>query len=214
MVLAYLQPSVARDRLIAAGIYSVELAPTSEALSWVLSAIETRIDGWLGQRMAPTDYTERLTTNSAGNVLLYHYPVLAVMGIGWYRDVIPGHESVPVQPIDIPSVWRQDRRLSLPLGNTPVQVTYRAGYDPIPAIVGMATWDLLTLTLKTTGTTGNVGFLDEPVRDATSLSLPGGISKSFRLGGGGSSDGGGSGGGTILDRTLSPLERYRRRIVC
>ncbi|MEG3878843.1 hypothetical protein QT972_15800, partial [Microcoleus sp. herbarium7] len=58
--------------------------------------------------------------------------------------------------------------------------------------------------LDNTGLTGDLSFLEEPIRDVSSISVPG-ISKSFRLGDSGKG-GSGGGGGSAIDRELASLK--------
>lgn len=214
MVATYLPANIALNRLVARGIYTPETAPDLNELEEVLTAIEIRLDEFLHRRVAPTEYTERYVTNPVGDVLLWQDPVIDVLQVGWFRDVIPGSEIGPVEPLKIDSVWRQKRRLNIPLANTPIEVTYVAGFDPIPPVFPMVVMDILTAVIKSPGGLfGGLQFLDEPVKDVSSLSLPGGISKSFRFGGG-SSSGSSSDKGRVLDRYVGPLLRYRKKVIC
>lgn len=93
-------------------------------------------------------------------------------------------------------------------------VEYWAGLQPIPDVVKHTAFAVLKSVIKFGGSMGGFEALNEPTKDLTSLSLPGGLSQSFQRGSGGAGGGGGSkGGGTALDRLLAPIEQYRRRII-
>lgn len=215
---AYLTAESARTRLIATGAYTVETAPTIAAIADLLILLEIRVDGWLGRRMAVEEYTERLISNSVGVALMRQYPVIEVIEAWWYRDAFPGHEQTGFpNPIAVSTVWRQNRNLQFPSAGTPIRVTYRAGYDPVPSIFGQIMYQLLKVAIAKGGLDFNdLSFLDEPVKDVASLSVPGGISKTFRVGGGAAASGAdaGKGSSTTLGRILAPLDRYRKRFTC
>lgn len=215
MPLAYLTAEVARDRLIASGRYTVETAPTLAALTDVLTTIEVRVDDWLGARLAPTDYTETYVSSASSQILLRQYPVISIVSITALPDVLFDGDtaSTPLTPLSMSSIWRQKRTVYVPSANTPFAIHYRAGYDPVPAIAAIAVFDILNHALAHGGSLSDLSFLDQPTRDVASISLPGGLSKTFRVGGAaGSSMNQGS--GRELDRILAPLKRYRRRILC
>lgn len=215
---AYLMAESARTRLIATGVYTVESAPSVAAIADLLTSLEIRLDGWLGRRMAVEEYTERLIANSNGVALMRHYPVIDVLEAWWYRDAFPGHEQTgSPNPISVSTVWRQNRNLQFPLAGTPIRVTYRAGYDPVPPVFGQTMYQLLKVVISKGGLDfSDLSFLDEPVKDVASLSVPGGISKTFRVGGSAAANGADSSkdGSTILGRILAPLDRYRKRFTC
>ncbi|MBD1864255.1 MULTISPECIES: hypothetical protein [Trichocoleus] len=213
--LPLLDPTEARTKLIAAGIYTADNAPSVEILDSLLKDIATRIEQWLGYSPAPTGYIETLRTNSDGVALLRNYPVLDVQEIAVFNDATPGYEPVIISPNKIRGIWRQDRRIYLLSPLTSIRVTYIAGYNPLPKGFSQVAFQILKQVAKTGDLSGDLSFLDEPVRDVSSISLPGGLSKSFRLGGSGGPKGG-SGkdtGSTQLDRILGGLGSYRRKII-
>ncbi|HEY9747922.1 MAG TPA: hypothetical protein V6C63_04555 [Allocoleopsis sp.] len=213
--LPLLEPLEAREKLILAGIYTADNAPAVEVIDSLLKDIATRIEQWLGYAPAPTGYVETLRTNSDGVALTRNYPVLAVQEIAIFSDATPGYDPVVIGPDRVRGIWRQDRRIYLNNPNTPIRVTYIAGYNPLPKGFSQAALQILKQVAKTGDLSGDLSFLDEPVRDVSSLSLPGGLSKTFRLGGSGGPRGGGSkdNGATQLDRILSGLGSYRRKII-
>lgn len=213
--LPLLDATEARTRLIASGIYTADNAPAVETLELLIQEIANRIELWLGYAPTPTGYVERLQTNSDGIALTRNYPVLAVQEIAIFNDAYPGYPPVIITPQKMFGIWRQDRRIFAGSPNTAIQVTYIAGFNPLPPGFTQATFQILKEVAKTGDLSGDLSFLDEPVRDVSSINLPGGLSKTFRLGGSGGPRGGGSKdtGSTKLDRILGALGRYRRKIV-
>lgn len=219
MALAYLTAENALSKLIAMGVNNSGL--TIASLTEVLEAIETRIDEWNHYRVAPTTYEERLRTNDSGNLLLTNYPVISLSSVYLYNDFNAGFNNPNPLEIKIDSIWRQDRRLYVGSPLSACKVTYTAGYDPIPPIFGQVVLAVLQQVIKKSGSGADglsvdLSFLDEPTRDMTQLSLPGGLSKTYRIAGGGSSGSGGNGSDTAvsqLDRLLAPLKRYRRKFI-
>lgn len=213
----YLSPEKARLWLIGSTSFTEATVPPPEELSEIILGIEDRIDEWLGRRVAPTQYTETGVTNHKGIALMTHYPVLSVEEIALYPDVAVGAEPQPIEPGRIAGIWRQDRRLYLWSHGLVLRVRYTAGLEPIPRIFTAVSLEVLSKVLEKSPT-GSLGFLELPFeeREIASISLPGGLSKSFRTHRPGNPKGSGSGAGgsiTELDRLLAPLERYRYPVV-
>lgn len=200
MTLAYLTAAAAQTRLIASEIYSETEAPSKAALEIVLEAIEIEVDAWLRWRMAPSDYAETILTDSSGIALLRHYPVLAVSKVEFLN-----------RPLSVN--WQTGTSVKCDVSFNLVRITYRAGYDPIPPIVPQRIFQVLQTVLDKTGTTGDVSFLNEPIQEVSSISLPGGLRKSFRAAGASSSQSSAKSAETLLDKMLRPLEQYRRGLV-
>lgn len=212
MPIAYLTPDAAQSRLIATGRYTADNAPTVEVLGWALEDLEVLLDGWLGFRAAPTQYKEKLSTNEKGIALMSYYPVVSVESVMVFQDYTAGVSSTPIIPLPVNSVWRQTRSLFLNMNNTPLEVTYTAGLDPLPRLFTQKMWALLLKVDEAGELGGDLGFLEEPAKDIASLSLPGGLTKTFRATGG--SSGGGDGAPTtVLDQVLAGLDKYRQRVV-
>lgn len=194
----------------------VGLPPTDE-LEEILLAIEDRIDEWVGRRVAPTQYTEDDVTNAKGIALLNHYPVLSVEEIALHADRFIGADPTPIDPSRIGGIWRQDRRLYLGSAEMVVRVRYTAGLQPVPRIFTTVALTIFNQAMERSPT-GDISFLEIPYqeREVSSISLPGGLSKSFRTYRPNTPSASGSGAGgsiTELDRLLAPLERYRYLVI-
>lgn len=229
MAATYLTAITAQKKLILSGKYLEDNAPTVEQLENILIEIEIRLDEWLGYRAAITDYEETYKATNHGTVLLANHPVIDVSKLLIQRSIL-GEPDYDV-PIDLlKSIWRHGRTIDIGfdcninyrsqfgltypalyplLGDAPVvKVFYTAGLDPTPPIFASVVYATLLKAIAATGLSGDLSFLDEPTRDTASLSLPGGLSKSFKIGGGAKSEV--PLGETVLDRLFAPLARYRR----
>lgn len=214
----YLSPEKARLWLIGENLFTEETVPSLEDLADIILEIEDRIDEWLERRVAPTQYTETDVTNHKGIALMSHYPVLSVEEIALYPDAaVGGTKPQPIEPGRILGIWRQDRRLYLWERGLVLRVRYTAGLDPIPRIFTTVAFEVLSRALQRSAR-GSLAFLELPFqeREVASISLPGGLSKSFRTYRPSDPKGSGSGAGgsiTELDRLLAPLAKYRYPVV-
>jgi len=199
----YLTPLEVRQRLISIGTYTVETAPSLEQLTYVLEGIEERLDIWLGYHPGRKTYIEDYRSSCSGTVTLAKYPVILVRRVEIYNNI--DHSYPPVYATEnIMSNWLQGTILKVGYPGWMVKVSYDSGYDPLPKRFQRAAFSLLRKSLETSGLTGDLSFLEEPIRDVSSISVPG-ISKSFRLGDSKSGKSGG-GGGSTLDRELASLQ--------
>lgn len=191
--------------------------PLTDDLEEILLAIEDRIDEWVGRRVAPTQYTEDDVTNGKGIALLNHYPVLSVEEIALHADRFIGADPTPMNPSLIGGIWRQDRRLYLGSAGMVVRVRYTAGLQPIPRIFTTVALTIFNQA-RERSPTGDISFLEIPYqeREVSSVSLPGGLSKSFRTYRPNTPSASGSGAGgsiTELDRLLAPLAKYQYCVI-
>lgn len=199
----YLTPLEVQQQLISTGAYTVENVPSLEQLAYVLEGIEDRLDIWLGYHPGRKTYVEDYRSSRTGTVVLAQYPVILVRRVEIYNHADPSYPPVYTTE-NIMSSWLQGAILKVGYSECAVKVVYDAGYDPLPRRFQRAAFSLLRKSLETSGLTGDLSFLEEPIRDVSSISIPG-ISKSFRLGD--SNKGGkGSGGGSALDRELAALQ--------
>ncbi len=161
----------------------------------------------MGFRAAPTKYTEILTSNARGVVLVYQHPVISIEKV---ECMLPHLVGKPEATLDPRAVWAGKRTLAVGYGEgVNYRVTYTAGLDPLPKIFSDVIFNLLGKAFQA----GGLNFLDAPVRDLTNVALPGGLSQTYRIGGSGGGQGGGGGGDTELGRALAPLMRYRRKVI-
>lgn len=210
----YLTAAAARTRLTNLGKYP-DLSEA--ALVDLLPALEDVVDAWLGWRAALTIYRETTKSDRLGHINLTNSPL---QRIDLVASALPSGQiasqvlTQPWQPINY--LWiPQDNRLKVFQSHMPVQVTYVAGYNPLPRVFMNTVFQLLNAALEKSGVSGDLTFLNEPVKDVASVSLPGGLNKSFFKAGQAStslSNKNGS-GETQIDRLLSPLKQYRRHYV-
>jgi len=125
-----------------------------------------------------------------------------------------GADPTPINPN---LIWRQDRRLYMGSAGMVVRVRYTAGLQPIPRIFTTVALTVFNQAMERSPA-GDISFLEIPhqEREVSSISLPGGLSKSFRTYRPNTPSASGSGAGgsiTELDRLLAPLERYRYLVI-
>lgn len=208
-----IDPAEARARLIAIGDYTEDNAPTVEALALVLDSLEAYLVNWLGYYPGVREYEEVLPLNVNSVVTLTNFPVIGVESIALYQDYLPHVHTMPIQVLEVPTIWRQGRTLPIPACSCRwVKVRYTAGM-PVPKEVAVAMFQLLRKALEEGGISGDLSFLFEPTRDVTSISIPG-MSKSWALGGANAANNNGGGStGTIGDRMLRMLQPLRRNYI-
>lgn len=227
MAIAYLQAAEARSKLIKSGKFNELTAPGLADLEEVLEIIEIRLDSWLLYRAAPTDYVEIYKITDSGVVNLSNYPVLSVSSIV-IKSILQGQTDQAIPTSSMKSVWQSGRTLSFGIPNRPtfqfqlqpgapgilpfrnanatLEVQYRAGLDPLPREFKLVVFSILMKALQESGLSGDLSFLDTPTRDVSSLSVPGGLSKSYQLG----KPSGAGGGGSEGDRLMGLISQYRR----
>lgn len=212
----YLSVDRARSRLIAAGFYTAQTVPAEIVVSEWLLELEDVIDEWVRHRIVETRYQEVTRTNQKGIVLLNHYPVVEVEEVAIYADQPTNSQPTPLNPSEYSGIWRQDRRLYTSLINVSVRVFYRAGISPVPRILTNTLYLLLHQFVEKGCPPTGFSFLNEIHQDVKSISLPGGLSKSFETYRSSSKPSTGSGPGgalTELDYLLAPLKQYRYPVV-
>ena len=199
----YVTPLEVQKQLISIGNYTVETVPSLEQLAYLIDGIEERLDIWLGYHPGRKTYIEDCRSSRTGAVTLSQYPVILVRRVEIYNHADPSFPPLQITE-NIMSNWLQGGILKVGYPERAVKVVYDAGYDPLPKRFQRAAFSLVRKSLETTGLTGDLSFLEEPIRDVSSISIPG-ISKSFRLGDS-KKGAGGSGGGSALDRELASLQ--------
>ena len=207
---AYLPLDFLKTRLLA-GLYTPQNLPSDEDLLFIIELAEIRFEEWLGRRLVVTNYLERQRTNSKGVCLVRNFPVLEVHQVTLVPIDQFGTSASPLTLGRFRGTWWQGRRINTGRSGVVVEVSYTAGLDPLPRILYSVFYQLVYSILSTTGTTGDLSFLDAPTKDVASVSLPGGLSKSYRIGGLLSQSGGGGSqlGSSEIDRVLGSLGKYR-----
>jgi hypothetical protein len=191
----------------------------------LLRGIESRIDEWLNWRPALTRYVEYLTPNKSWHLYLNNYSPQSIISVkSRYpsyiknspeaiaeKEASPPDNEDTIYTLGVNAFWDNDSRIRInPYRNAfpsyrqdfiQFEVTYYAGLDPLPRIFTETVYEVLLAAVEN----GNsLGFLHDPTSDTQSLSLPGGLSESKKLGDTKSSN--------YLERLLQPLSKYRRTL--
>ena len=201
--MTYLLPEQARLKLIESGLYTDLTAPQSAYLEIILESIRAIVDGWMGQSLIPRQYTEVVTSGvTTPFALLSHYPIISIASVVSSAPGFIGSISIPVAA----AFTGMTRTVSLGYPRARCQVTYTAGYQPLPDGLSSSIFGMLIASLKTKNPL-DLSWLNAPVREVQSFSLPGGLSKTFSNNGQGKSD---AGIETQVDRFLAPFAKYRK----
>ena len=202
----YLDPAIARDRLVALGVYTEETAPSTPLLEMMLGRLCDLMHQWLGRRLAVTSYTTAIESDRFGRI---HLPVWPVLGVEALAARGPGlvQERLPLTPIM--AYWHGDRIIHTGLARQRIEVIYTAGIDPLPEAINDCLIDLLLAAIAQDPTLRSVNWSwfnlgDYPVE---SVELPGGLRKSFAVSTGVALNS--KPQPTQLDRLLYPLTPWR-----
>lgn len=188
-----------QSKLIASGLFTTEDVPSLESLDFLVEMLVPRFETWLGYSPMPKQYVQERRTNRKGLLILEELNIISIESVlvKWYEDTtIPNNPQWETLPV----IWKGGDRIDTFEPEVLIKITYTAGYDPIPALFKNCFFDLIRKTIKESGISGDLSFLEEPIKDVSSISIPG-ISKSFRL----SDKKGDVPEGSQLDRILSPL---------
>lgn len=202
----YLDPAIARDRLITLGLYTEDTAPSTSLLEAVLDRACDLVHQWLGRRLAITTYTTALESDRFGRIKLPVWPVLGVESLAARGPGLTS-ERLPLTPIM--SYWQGDRIIYTGLARRAIEVTYTAGVDPLPEAINDCLLDLLMAVIAQDPTLRSVNWSwfnlgDYPVE---SVELPGGLRKSFAVSTGVALNS--KPQPTQVDRILYPLAPWR-----
>lgn len=206
---------VVAAKLLLYGNYTTATMPPAEWTTDVITTIEDRLEDWLGYSLGVRTYTETYTTDDLGRIQLRKYPVGSIIKVEQLLprivDGVNGAVIIPGNNYNVIGSTNQRGIVWFGMPELTVAVEYIAGNPEMPASVFSVLLATLMELLKHTVPPHypDWGFLSEPTRDYTSISLPSGLSKSFELGKAGNYTGIAS-RGTIQDRLFAPLSRYRR----
>jgi hypothetical protein len=193
--------------------------PSDLWLNEVLEIGEETIDSWLSHKFGKRQYQEKGVASEDGEVFLRQCPVLEILKVSIY---LPDYPNSPpgASPIDLEqyegfAVWLHRNSIWVAYPRVVATIDYIAGIEPIPPEVERVAFNLFRFFLENTppGDYPDTTALNAPTRDMTSLSLPGGLSRSFQLGSSSDESRGVPGTGSILDRLMQPLKKYRRLYV-
>jgi hypothetical protein len=208
-MLAYLLPEEFVELLPA---WNLEVPPI-EDLTRFLEFLEARLDAWLGYRYAATDYDETMVSNIDGIIFFRHRPVIEVYEV---LERVPTVYNQSETWVKVLASWDQGDIVAVPSVRVRYRCRYQAGHLDIPLIIKDCLLSLLNSYFEGGGKITAASFLsysNTPIRDLTNVSLPGGLSQTFRVGGGGGpiNSGVSRSRGTILDRAFEPLLDLRVR---
>jgi hypothetical protein len=212
----FLTAQLVKDRLLRYGTYTALTMPPDDWIDEVAIEIEDRLENWLGFDLGIETYTELHTTDELGRIQLRKYPAISIEKIEQLLprilDATSGAVTIPSNQYNVVGITNQRSIVWVGQPEATISVTYTAGRAETPTeFLGVMFATFMEL-LKHVVPPGypDWGFMSEPTRDYTSLSLPSGLSKSFELGKPSGSSGGAPSKGTIEDRLFAPLGRYRR----
>jgi hypothetical protein len=204
----YFDPTETQQRLVNLGFYDLNTVPTVEVIQYNLGLAENYIDEYLCYHAPRSTYTETLHANYKGVIVLSEYPVISIAQV------------ICLRPDIVPNPMAQEVTYSYHMGRRVVgglipdvlyEVTYEAGYDPLPPIFQNVMLNILKKLLEQPHPSA-IADLMIPSRDISSLGLPGGLSKGWQTGKLTADNDGGQFAGTELGRILSLLKRYQRKV--
>lgn len=164
----------------------------------LLLGIQSRIELYLGFCPLVTEYREKYMSNEQGCIALKKYPVISVLDTKVVRGRLTGR---PFRINDAIAAWRGGTTVYVGSAYTLIEILYEAGLEPLPQIFKEVARDLAIACVNPENTISE--SFQSPTRDITSVSIPGGLSQSFRLGQ--------TVPTTIFERICVPLEPYKRK---
>jgi hypothetical protein len=199
--LTLLQPVYELTGFENSGLIEMLLDPANQStLELILRKLEERVDQWVGYRIAPTQYTESLGADALSPLACTsNYPIISIVNV----QPIPNRLPYYLPTKDTCQIGGV-RTINLLNPLTCAIVTYIAGYDPIPAIVGDCIFEALILMIQS-GNPVNFSLLDEAAKDVESFQLPSGLKKSWKV-----SDS--KVGQTNADRLFGPLREFKQAL--
>lgn len=212
----FLTTQIVKDKLSLYGTFTATTMPPDAWIDEVAIEIEDRLENWLGFDLGVETYVETYTTDDLGRIQLHRYPVVSIDKIeqllARILDSTSGSAIIPSNQYNVVAITNQRSIIWIGQPEATLLVHYTAGRAEMPTeFMGVMIGVLMEL-LKHVVPPGypDWGFMSEPTRDYTSLSLPSGLSKSYQLGSPSGNSGGAGSKGTIEDRLFAPLNRYRR----
>lgn len=196
-----------KTKLLNSGKFNQDSIPNNEVLSLFIEVTEELIKDWLGYDPNLKEYIEKLKSNERYLVTLNYYPISEVKSV---NILLPEQPPKPLNYLETNSLWYGNHTIYVPYKNTMVEVNYLAGFDPLPSLFEITIYLIIEYLLSVNSQYPDVSSLSEPTKDISSLSLPGGLSKSYKYGD--TKDNSKSNySGTQFDRLMTPLKRYKRQ---
>lgn len=116
-------------------------------LTRLISAASNYIQSWLNRDLLAADYTERFNGTGTASLMLPNYPVLSVTSVKINGLTIPaGSDSADGYFFDSDGLYLRGYRFERGVSN--VLVSYRGGFETIPAELAQATIELVSLRHK------------------------------------------------------------------
>lgn len=116
-------------------------------LTRLISAASNYIQSWLNRDLLAADYTERFNGTGTASLMLTNYPVLSVTSVKINGLTIPaGSDSADGYFFDSDGLYLRGYRFERGVSN--VLVSYRGGFETIPAELAQATIELVSLRHK------------------------------------------------------------------
>lgn len=169
----------------------IKAIPANVDLQFIAEQIEKIFDQWIGYNLAPTLYQEISETNCMGQVTTRYYPILAVVNVNniYNSRIKTDQATVDVKALN-PSaagLAEYNRELITAYRNSEymietgiiesfVEITYWAGYDPLPTGLDMALMQAINHAIET----GSILDLYDSIQIVIEQELPGGVSQKFQ----------------------------------
>ena len=175
-------------KLLSLQLQLLPISYTDEQMSEYIEIVEQKLVEWLRRDPSLNLYELIKMTNNYGKLVLTSTPVqkiVKVEQIGYSLVDNQIGDRLIVNPFEegyqdfeyYPTVSNRNSRntIQTSCSKTYTRVIYWAGYTEIPAQITNAVFNGLYESL----TTGSTIFFDQPFRQLTNQSLPGGLSQSF-----------------------------------
>lgn len=195
-----------KTKLLTSKKYDSESIPTNEVLSLFIEIVNELIIDWLGYNPENQLYEEKLKSNDRYLIQLSYYPVQQVESVD---ILLPEQPPTPLTLHEGTGLWYGKHTIRVPYKNVLAKITYWAGFDPLPQLFEITIFIIIDYLLSINNSYPDISALNKPTKDISSLSLPGGLSRSYKYGNTKSSNS--SYAGTEFERLMTPLKRYRRQ---
>lgn len=210
----YISGEDAVERLVGRGLLDPNNLPSDAEVDDLLAQVHSIMDAWLNWHVARRQYSERLQSGSSGAFRASNLPILKVISV----QTVPTEDDE--QPEDMGYRWDgSDAYIyaDYNLADTPADVVYEAGLDPLPAVFKIAALRVLLKAMEFAD--GDVyeadfSWVNSNQQEVRSLTLPGSVKREFFQSSNPSDAGSGVGGSaTELDKMFSGLlHQYRRTL--
>lgn len=195
-----------KTKLLNSQKFDTDTIPKDETLSEFIEIVNNLITDWLGYNPKKQLYNEKLRSNNNYMIQLSYYPVQQVESIS---ILLPERPPTELSLLEETGLWYGKHTVRVPYKNTLAVIKYWAGFDPLPSLFEITTFLVIDYLLSINSSYPDISVLNQPTKDISSLSLPGGLSRSYKYGSTKSSNS--IYAGTEFERLMTPLKRYRRQ---